>query len=97
MVSADLIEPSDAERHAWPDATILYVVGLEDALASKEEEIAALKAAVIAARDFASDEVENRSCAGGSMSDYINEAQEVLDACDAALSSLGVSRGGESP
>lgn len=47
-----------------------------------------IEQALIAARDFASDEVENRSCAGGSMSDYINEAQEVVDACEAALAAL---------
>jgi hypothetical protein len=40
------------------------------------------------ARDFAEAEVDNRSCAGGSMSDYINEAQEVVDAIDAALAEL---------
>lgn len=45
--------------------------------------------ALLAARDFAESEVENRSHAGGSMSDYINEAQEIVDLCDAALSSQG--------
>lgn len=37
------------------------------------------------ALEFAQDEVENRSSAGGSMSDYINEAQTVVDLVSAAL------------
>lgn len=39
------------------------------------------------AREFAASEVEMREHAGGTMSDYINEAQEVVDAIDAALPS----------
>lgn len=34
---------------------------------------------------FAEAEVENRESAGGDMSDYINEAQDVVDTCRAAL------------
>jgi hypothetical protein len=37
------------------------------------------------ALQFAEDEIENRESAGGSMSDYINEAQDVADTCRAAL------------
>lgn len=47
-----------------------------------------IESALRSAADFARDEVDNRSCAGGSMSDYINEAQEVVDACEAALAAL---------
>ncbi len=37
------------------------------------------------ALQFAEDEAENRESAGGDMSDYINEAQDVADTCRAAL------------
>lgn len=42
--------------------------------------------ALKAVRAFAEAEVENREHAGGSMSDYINEAQEIVDTIDAAIS-----------
>lgn len=45
-----------------------------------------IESALRAASEFAQDEVDNRSHAGGSMSDYINEAQEVVDTIDAAIS-----------
>ena len=44
------------------------------------------------ARAFAEAEVENREHAGGTMSDYINEAQEVVDAIDAAISQAEASK-----
>ena len=44
-----------------------------------------LQAVLRKARDFAEDEVENREASGGLMTDYVNEAQDVVDAIDAAL------------
>lgn len=39
-------------------------------------------------REFVESEVDNRSYAGGSMTDYENEAQEALDELDAAVAAL---------
>ena len=47
-----------------------------------------IEGALRAALAFAEDEVENRSTAGGSMPDYINEAQDVVDRVTAALAAL---------
>lgn len=52
----------------------------------------ALLEALKLARAFAEAEVENREHAGGTMSDYINEAQEVVDAIDAAISQAEASK-----
>ena len=56
------------------------------ALEAQQARIAELEAVLTLARDFAEAEVENREHAGGSMSDYINEAQEIVDTIDAAIS-----------
>lgn len=47
--------------------------------------ITKIRDALRLALQFAEDEIENRESAGGDMSDYINEAQDVADACRAAL------------
>ena len=47
--------------------------------------MAEIRNALRLALQFAEDEIENRESAGGDMSDYINEAQDVADTCRAAL------------
>lgn len=47
-----------------------------------------IASALRAALAFAEDELENRTTAGGSMSDYINEAQDVIDRVTTALIAL---------
>lgn len=65
------------------------------ALEAQQARIAELEAVLTLARDFAETEVEMRGAAGSDMSDYQNEAQEVVDAIDQALSSQGRHEGGE--
>lgn len=65
------------------------------ALEAQQARIAELEAVLTLARDFAETEVEMRGAAGSDMSDYQNEAQEVVDAIDQALSSQGRREGGE--
>lgn len=66
-----------------------------DALEAQQARIAELEGVLTLARDFAETEVEMRGAAGSDMSDYQNEAQEVVDAIDQALSSQGRHEGGE--
>ena len=66
-----------------------------DALEAQQARIGELEAVLTLARDFAETEVEMRGAAGSDMSDYQNEAQEVVDAIDQALSSQGRHEGGE--
>ena len=40
---AEMVEPSNAEQSEWPAATRSYVIGLEDALATKDAELSALR------------------------------------------------------
>lgn len=67
-----------------------------DALEAQQARIAELEAVLTLARDFAETEVEMRGAAGSDMSDYQNEAQEVVDAIDQALSSQGRREGATS-
>lgn len=66
------------------------------ALEAQQARIAELEAVLTLARDFAETEVEMRGAAGSDMSDYQNEAQEVVDAIDQVLSSQGRREGATS-
>ena len=46
---------------------------------------AQIRAAIVAAMDFIEEEAENRSAAGGSMSDYEDEPKAIYSALEACL------------
>ena len=95
----ELVERLRDQRHVVQGdglATLLATTSeAADALEAQKARIAELEAVLTLARDFAETEVEMRGAAGSDMSDYQNEAQEVVDAIDQALSSQGRHEGGE--
>lgn len=71
-VASHLVAGSVAREHA---------ADLRRVIATLEQ----MREALRLARDFAEQEIECRGYAGGEMTDYQDEAQQVFDACDAVL------------
>ena len=93
LVEEDRMHPLGCAT--WIEEVCVTVDEAADALDAQQARIAELEAVLTLARDFAETEVEMRGAAGSDMSDYQNEAQEVVDAIDQALSSQGRREGGE--
>lgn len=92
-----LVERLRSRPHASsPTLAGAYMLEAAAALEAQQARIAELEAILTLARDFAETEVEMRGAAGSDMSDYQNEAQEVVDAIDQALSSQGRHEGATS-
>lgn len=95
----ELVERLRDQRHVMQGDGLAALLATTSeaaaALEAQQARIAELEAVLTLARDFAETEVEMRGAAGSDMSDYQNEAQEVVDAIDQALSSQGRREGGE--
>lgn len=83
-VASHLVAGSVAREHA---------ADLRRILAAIEQ----MREALRLARDFAEQEIECRGYAGGEMTDYQDEAQQVFDACDAVLWQFSPARYGQPP
>jgi hypothetical protein len=83
-----LTKERDEERNYAFETTVRHVRernAAESSLAAARETIAKLQASLRDVREFVADEVENRDCAGGDASDYVNDAKQALEAIDEAL------------
>lgn len=57
----------------------------EHSLFAARQTIAELQKALLSVREFVADEVENRDCAGGEATDYVNDAKRALEIIDGAI------------
>jgi hypothetical protein len=90
LQAASAARHNAAGEHIWePGGTMLSnalaAIAEAEALAAAPGPGPEIRNALRLALSFAEDEAENREDAGGEMSDYINQAQEVADTVRAAL------------